>query len=217
MLLTEPDFVWSVKIPDSGLYGGQPRIDWLACDYLGRFWMIEAKQIVPTRRSINLDSDVSAGQRRALTSVVSGNGIALLVVGQADRLYIYSWRALWSQYQASRNPLVKLEGLGLLHVFQWFGPKKWAPERLYDKVMGPMGERAALGPLPLSLPDDPSIPLTPPPPGMPSSDPELSPSILRPEDFTRISERTRRLGQLFSERTSKTSSSESSPTGGDPS
>jgi hypothetical protein len=103
--------------------------------------MIEVKQTTLDRRSINLETDVSPGQRNALNAIVRGNGVALLAIGQAESLYIHSWRAAWLHYQWNQEyrvklpAVLKLNGPSLLHRFEWTGPRAWKTETLYDKVL----------------------------------------------------------------------------------
>lgn len=136
-LLVPPDFAWSFKPPDSQFYGGQPRIDWLACDYQGRFWMVEVKQVGTDRQTINLLSDVSATQAQALNAVANGYGMTVLAVGKGDTLYIHSWRMAWLQYQkgleegVTKPELLKLTGPSLRHQYEWTGPKAWKNHELY--------------------------------------------------------------------------------------
>ena len=144
MLLKHPDdFAWAFKPADSRMYGGQTRIDWIACDKAGRCWLVEVKQVDPEARSINLLNEVSPGQRNALTSVSRTTvGIALLAVWQGTTLYIFDWsRVLWhwqkrsEQHEPSHlnNPaLLPLESASL--VIEWTGPKAWATVRLLPFV-----------------------------------------------------------------------------------
>lgn len=147
MLLKQTDdFAWAFKPVDSKFYGGQTRLDWLACDQAGRFWMVEVKHIATDRKSINLRTDVSAGQRDALTSVSQTTvGIALLVVGRGDTLYLFDWsRVLWQWRERNRTQLDNpraTQGLpSLLPLdtapiqIKWTGKKGWATIRLLAHV-----------------------------------------------------------------------------------
>jgi hypothetical protein len=130
--LLDPDrndqFLWSFKPYDSSLYGGQPRIDWLACDVAGRFWMIEVKKLASTRKTFNLLNDVSPGQRLALDSVgASECGIVLLAIGHDADLYLFDWRDItWRYDHDPWNPkshLLPLDDAFL--TLTWTGPKHW--------------------------------------------------------------------------------------------
>lgn len=119
------DFAYSFKPADSAMYGGQPRIDWLAADVLGRFWMIEVKSLRAERRSINVQTQVSTGQRAALSAVGrSAFGLPLLAVGQGKRLYIFAWR------DVVNRTLVLLSAAPIQ--LDWSGPKQWKSYRLYQ-------------------------------------------------------------------------------------
>jgi hypothetical protein len=122
------DFAYSFKPADSALYGGQPRIDWLAADYLGRFWMIEVKHLPENRKSINLLSEVSAGQRAALNALgLSAFGLPVLAIGQGSTLHVFAWRDVvaWIATGSSLLPLTET----LVHL-DWSGPKAWKRRRL---------------------------------------------------------------------------------------
>lgn len=126
------EFMYSYK-PVDGPHGGQPKIDWLACDTQGRFWMIEVKCLPESRKSINLMTEVTAGQRQGLAAVAwSETGIALLAVGQEKLLRIYSyWEVMawmseqWPTVDPS-NPslLLPLDAARPIHL-RWSGPKSW--------------------------------------------------------------------------------------------
>ena len=121
-----PLFVYSYKPYDSPFYGGQPRIDWHATDYIGRYWMIEVKSLPLDRKSINLDKDVTPGQRDGLSSVATTVlGVPLLVVGQDKTLYLFSWRKI---ILATFKPLLPLADADLK--LPW-SAKAW---REYDLI-----------------------------------------------------------------------------------
>lgn len=168
-----PEFVYSYKPHDSAMYGGQPRIDWLACDQVGRFWMIEVKSLDPKRRSINLESDVSPGQRAALDAVMhSGVGVPLLMVGQEKTLYVFDWRKV--SWLLAGHPLSEASfALG------WTGPKAWALIDLY-------GFLAVLAPSPLlpAFVTPASLAIFNEP--LPSTPPAPSPLISKPGDSIRM-------------------------------
>lgn len=117
-------FKYSFKPPDSR-HGGQPRLDWFACDVHGKFWLIEVKSLPMNRQSLNLHNDVTPGQRDALTSVTESlGGVALLAVGRGNALHFFNWRQVRCQLeQPSPNPLLPLEDSFLTLI--WTGPKGW--------------------------------------------------------------------------------------------
>ena len=143
MILRCPEsFAWAFKPADSPLYGGQARIDWLACDHKGRFWMVEVKQCALDRKTINVLTDVSPGQRDALTAIAqTEQGIALLAVGQENILYLFDWRTiLWRLTQAGgfserQRPLLPLSAAPIQVL--WTGPKAWATNalNLYAQIL----------------------------------------------------------------------------------
>jgi len=123
---TNASFVWSFKPTDSGMYGGQPRIDWIACDMLGRHWLIEVKKLADTRRTLSLLTDVTPGQRAALDAVCESlYGVALLAVGHGKTLYWFDWRDVaWLLTPENfESPLLRLENA--LFKYSWTGPKQW--------------------------------------------------------------------------------------------
>lgn len=133
-------FAWAFKPADSPLYGGQARIDWLACDKLGRHWMVEVKQVAPDRRSINVLSEVSPGQRAALSAVAGTDvGIALLVVGQGETLYVFDWRMVqWrlDQDDGSQGKLAARLPLSSAPIqIKWTGKKAWQNLNWYAEVV----------------------------------------------------------------------------------
>lgn len=138
------DFVYSYK-PIDGMHGGQPKIDWHACDRLGRYWMIEVKWIPDNRRSINYISEITPGQRDGLSAIsMSKHGVALLMVGQGKTLYLFDWHevTMWvleEQHRQAMDPS-PLQDQSLLLPFDvaferypWSGPKSWT-YRLLDTV-----------------------------------------------------------------------------------
>lgn len=147
MLLKQTEhFNRAIKVPDSALYGGQPRIDWIACDKAGRHWEVEVKQLPEDRQSINLRTEVSAGQREALTQVSRTTvGVALLAVGRGDTLYIFDWgRVLWQwrkhndQNREHPEQMTALPSLLPLAsaplALKWTGQKAWETIRLLPLV-----------------------------------------------------------------------------------
>jgi len=166
-----PEFLYSYKPPDT-MHGGQPKLDWFACDTLGRFWLIEVKWLPETRVSINLRTEVTAGQTDALNQVAfSETGVPLLAVGRGDRLWVYDWREVISwQLQQSTENLSRLLPLGAA-TFQlrWFGPKAW-DHSLYSLVGVPV----------------PVTALTPPVLELLSHNPAPSASISKPRGSTPI-------------------------------
>lgn len=185
-----PEFVYSYKPHDSAMYGGQPRIDWLACDQVGRFWMIEVKSLDPKRRSINLERDVSPGQRAAMNAVMlSGVGVPLLMVGQEKTLYVFDWRKISWLLSGHRSPPPLLPLSEALFALGWTGPKAWALINLYGFLAAP-----AASPL---LPS--GIPAMPMPSAVPSQPipPVPSPSTLRQHHSTRTRRREILSGPSF--------------------
>lgn len=138
-------FAYSFKPTDSAMYGGQPRIDFHAADIAGRFWGVEVKSIAGTRKSFNLDSEISAGQVAALNDIKhSLMGMPLLAIGQGKVLYVFNWRDIYSLV-GSTTPLIPLSVSTLK--LEWWGPKLWKACDLYAAVK----ERGWLSTLPLSL------------------------------------------------------------------
>lgn len=137
------EFVYSYK-PVDGPHGGQPKIDWFACDHMGRFWMIEVKWLPESRRSINLMTEVTAGQRQGLSAVgLSQTGIALLAIGQGKTLRFYDYREVMAwlieYYDDTRSLeqqslLLPVDGLLAFLTLQWSGPKSW-DHSLYHLVI----------------------------------------------------------------------------------
>ena len=120
-----PTFVWSYKPADSGFYGGQPRLDYLASDIWGRFWMIEVKYLAPARKSLSLLVDLTAGQRAALNDVGrSAWGVPLIAVGHETDLYWFHWRDIaWLLQPIAKSPHLPLDSAFLRYT--WTGPKNW--------------------------------------------------------------------------------------------
>lgn len=118
-------FTWSYKPPDSAMYGGQPRIDWLACDLIGRIWMVEVKLLPDDRQSLNLLREVSPGQRWCLDGVAASlSGVALLAVGHHDTLHWFDWRLVgWQLTPDVTSPLLPM-ATSLLSL-PWKGPSSW--------------------------------------------------------------------------------------------
>lgn len=128
-----PEFAYSFKPVDSAMYGGQPRIDWLAADIVGRFWMIEVKSLAANRKTFSLDRDVSPGQLSALHALsTTGVGVPLLAVGQAECLYIFDWRKIEWLLGLSAPPLLKMSDCSLS--LMWAGPKSWRLINLYESL-----------------------------------------------------------------------------------
>lgn len=156
-----PQFVYSYKPPDS-MHGGQPKIDWFACDKLGSFWLIEVKELPETRQSINLMTEVTAGQREGLTAVAcSEYGNPLLAVGRGIHLYVFDWRqtALWMIGQ--ENPLLPLSDAPI--TLAWVGPKAWREISLYELVYAYLSTaQIQTEPAQLSLMPEPSAPISKP-------------------------------------------------------
>lgn len=139
------EFVWSFKPPDSQ-HGGQPRIDWLACDLVGRFWMIEVKMLPPGRKTFTLEVEVSPGQRAALSAVAEGAAsLALLAIGQGTRLLFFDWREILCSIPVTGSLRLPLDSAFL--TLDWTGPKAWN-----DPNHGPRLYSSVLEHLPCSVP-----------------------------------------------------------------
>lgn len=120
-----PEFVYSFKPVDSGMYGGQPRLDWLACDYMGRFWMIEVKQLGERDKRLNIRTEVSPGQKDGLSAVADSQaGVSLLAVGHGANLYLFDWRDIRWRCEPGEQPLLPMEDAFL--TLTWTGPKSWS-------------------------------------------------------------------------------------------
>lgn len=170
------DFVWSYKPHDSALYGGQPRLDWLACDRVGRFWVIEVKTAGKGRKSITLERELSPGQITALDAVAASKfGVALLAVGHETTLHVFDWRKIgWALRVAQASGSVTMIGFDqAAFSFLWTGPKSWTRD-LYGEYTSLLTTHMPVGPFPM-----PPMPM---PSGSPSLDPPPapSPSTLRP-------------------------------------
>jgi len=152
-----PQFVYSFKPFDSAMYGGQPRIDWLAADTVGRFWMIEVKSLAAGRKSFNLESGVSAGQRQALSAMTNSvTGVSLLAIGHEKTLYFYDWRKIrWLLGGPAPQSLLLLTQADLR--LEWSGPKSWNLRDLYGSAFD-LGMLVPQFPPPLSgIPPMPTI------------------------------------------------------------
>jgi hypothetical protein len=127
-----PEFVYSFKPTDGGMYGGQPRIDWHACDITGRYWLVEVKQHPDEKHLFNLRTAVSPGQRDALDGVaLSTIGIALLAVGCGDYLFVFDWRDIGWRWRSDAQPSQqKLSMTEAKIVYLWKGPKSWMTNKI---------------------------------------------------------------------------------------
>jgi hypothetical protein len=175
-LLHPEYFPWSFKPADSSKYGGQPRIDYLACDLYGRFWMVEVKQLREDRKSINIEIDVTIGQRNALDAVSEVGAVALLAVGCGSRLYIFTWeRIRWLQSQGHWPRILLNDASAAL---PWTGPKEWTTLRMakiFHRI--PLLPAEHGGVLEEYLEPTPPTAMLPLPP---SENTEPSPSISKP-------------------------------------
>lgn len=193
------EFVYSYKPYDSALYGGQPRIDWLACDRVGRFWIIEVKKLPDGRKSFDPKKLCSPGQIQALDAVAgSGVGVPLLAIGVDDLLYFFDWRKIQWLVQSTPVPPQRwaLETEYLLY-FRWTGPKAWKTNNLYDLAQREWARRsAAASPLftPMAglTPQEISAGSLPPPP------PLESPLISKRKDSIRTRRRKLLSALLYS-------------------
>lgn len=206
MLLRKPeDFAWAFKPPDGAMYGGQPRVDWVAIDRYGHGWLIEVKQVQEGAKSINLSSDLTPGQRQALDAVSETSaGKAILAVGRGKELFLFDWAIVREDWRARQ--LLKESHPDRLRlgepcvVLTWTGKKAWVQEVSLLRESLALGSeriRRALeniafekkqteGPsmplrgVPITLPNIPRIPMTY---GSGSSGPMLLPSTLKPGGF----------------------------------
>jgi hypothetical protein len=127
MLLTKPEIVWYYKAPDGKMYGGQPRLDFVACDIFGRFIMIEVKSLIDASRSFLPKTLVPAVQRDALDKIAeTASGVAILAVGHADILRLYNWRQIRERARISVE-----QAEGTFWVGVWNGPANWAQHNLH--------------------------------------------------------------------------------------
>ena len=130
LLRNKSQFTWAYSAPDTGLYGGQTRIDWIACDAVGCFWMIEVKQLPESRKTFTVEKEVSPGQRIALTSVTeSSHGTAILAIGIGKELYLYDWSTiLWLPRITRDDALMMLTWTGELQWRQHLLMAEWDQE-----------------------------------------------------------------------------------------
>jgi hypothetical protein len=129
MLLTKPEIVWYYKAPDGKMYGGQPRIDFVACDIFGRFIMIEVKSLPDAAKSFVPKNLVPPVQQDALDKIAgTASGVAILAVGHEGILRLYSWGKIrglnkvsfgsdWADIPFWRDV--------------WNGPANWAQHNLH--------------------------------------------------------------------------------------
>jgi hypothetical protein len=129
MLLNKPEIVWCYKAPDGKMYGGQPRIDFVACDIFGRFIMVEVKSLIDASRSFLPKILVPAVQRDALNKIAgTASGVAILAVGHKNVLRLYNWGHIRDL------PHISVEGTeseGTFWVGVWNGPTNWAQQNLH--------------------------------------------------------------------------------------
>jgi len=133
MLLDEPHFIYKHKCPDVGPHGGKVKIDWLACDNLGQFFMVEVKEIRTVQTVFHIDNEVTPLQQEALSAVGCG-GISLVAVGHGRTanehakyttgLYVMPWN--WLNAQENRSvDMTKAPRL----FFPWKGSKSFVTEQ----------------------------------------------------------------------------------------
>jgi hypothetical protein len=162
MLLKHPqDFAWAFKPVDSRLYGGQPRLDWIACDVDGLYWLVEVKALAADRRSINLRTDVTPGQRDALMKVdATSYGVALLAIGQGNTLYIFDWgQVRWrlEREYANEKNLQLLPLASASWAIRWTGPTAWKQFRFRPLLLQePVIDQSGGTPPTLIVPAPPS-------------------------------------------------------------
>jgi hypothetical protein len=212
-LLQPDEYPWKFKPPDSQFYGGQPRIDWLACDNRGRFWMIEVKQIAANRTIFNLDTEISAPQKAALSAVANAGGMALLAIGCGNELFIHDWGYVAWRFEASvdqnkQHPewLPLSEPMTILDVLPWMGKKIWKLQSLFPLVTDHNGHLAP----PMGMRNRPSVGY--------SFEPTPFPSISKLADSTPTPDQPEPKGlsgPSSSTQKDRPSSSESSPAGGE--
>ena len=168
ILLEGREILWHYKAPDSQGYGGKPRIDFVACDILGRFLGIEVKSLPDTRKSFTIDKEVPAVQRDILTRIgSSANGCAILAVGSGtDVLYLYNWRKICQQTR------VNLDSGAEFHRLAWSGPTCWKQDYNLYKILVKSWRYEPSFWSGLPLPMGSTSPLPPPPP--PSPPPPLA-------------------------------------------
>jgi hypothetical protein len=147
MLLNKPEIVWYYKAPDGKMYGGQPRIDFIASDIFGRFIMIEVKSLPDAAKSFDPNLLVPTVQRDALDRIAgTASGVAILAVGHADILRLYNWGAIRERARISVE-----QAEGTFWVSVWNGPAKWAQYNLHAILVKNWkqepGPYSGLGPL----------------------------------------------------------------------
>jgi hypothetical protein len=205
-----PEFVYSFKPTDGGMYGGQPRIDWHACDITGRYWLVEVKQHPDEKHLFSLRTAVSPGQRDALDGVATSTiGIALLAVGCGDYLFVFDWRDIGWRWRSDVQP--SQQKLGMVEAkiaYLWKGPKSWMAYKIEAEFLRP----GLLVPGPAA--GGPATPPTSTPPASSSPKRALSALTSKHGASIRTVPPTPLSEPSLSELGGKTSSSENSPTGG---
>jgi hypothetical protein len=149
MLLNKPEIVWYYKAPDGKMYGGQPRIDFIASDIFGRFIMIEVKSVTHTAKTFSPRVIVPPVQQDALNKIAeTASGVAILAVGHEDILRLYNWGAIRTQ---EHIPLDGSRTDGTFWTGIWNGPAKWAQYNLHVILVKQWkqepGPYSGLGPL----------------------------------------------------------------------
>jgi hypothetical protein len=180
MLLTKPEIVWYYKAPDGKMYGGQPRIDFVACDIFGRFIMIEVKSLADTAKSFIPKALVPPVQQDALDRIAStASGVAILAVGHEDILRLYNWGAIRERDRVSVDGA---ESEGTFWMGVWNGPTNWAQHNLHvilakhwRSVPGPY---SGLGPIAVVSSSEWTKPY--PPLTVPESSPLILPPGMKP-------------------------------------
>lgn len=149
MLLTKPEIVWYYKAPDGKMYGGQPRIDFVASDIFGRFIMIEVKSLPDASKSFIPKALVPPVQQDALDRIAgTASGAAILAVGHESVLRLYSWGKIRGLTKVS----VDRDGAEIpFWSATWNGPTNWAPHNLHVILVknwhSEPGPYTGLGPL----------------------------------------------------------------------
>jgi hypothetical protein len=149
MLLNKPEIVWYYKAPDGKMYGGQPRLDFVACDIFGRFIMIEVKSLPSAAKTFDPNLLVPAVQQDALDKIAgTASGVAILAVGHEDILRLYSWGKIRGLTRISFGSAGEQMPFWM---DVWKGPASWSQHNLHvilvKKWHPEPGPYSGLGPL----------------------------------------------------------------------
>jgi hypothetical protein len=182
MLLNKPEIVWYYKAPDGTMYGGQPRLDFVACDIFGRFIMIEVKSVTHTAKTFSPRVIVPAVQQDALNKIAeTASGVAILAVGHEGILRLYNWGKIRGL------PKVSLANAGEEKPFwmdAWKGPASWEQHNLHvilsKKWHSEPGPYSGLGPTANVIS---ASEWTKPYPALPDPLPEITSPLILPLDI----------------------------------